>query len=161
MELRRSKLPTVVGGAYALYLPELKELLGIDPKTFQKEKIVNPDKFLLRIFLDNDRLIICKGSEFQALRPPGVDMDLWKGFVAAMLHKYGITGAKHAIISFFNEVIRKEIYTILDLGFGIKVEVGKFDPSKLDRRLVDRLPKDLRSFLFGDINPEKAKGHSK
>jgi len=160
-EIGKARLPFVNGGIFAMYLqPELKRILNMSPKEFKKlrKKLSKEelDKFRFRVFIDGNRIIICKGNIFEAMRPAGVDEDIWKAFVASIIQDYGIDGAKHGIIAYFNKMLRKRIYTVLDV-FGLDVPIGKFDPRKLDPDIVARLPKDIRDYLFSDSFVEGAK----
>ena len=151
-EISRGKLPYVNSGLFAMYLNKaFEKLYGIKATEFHKIKKESPtelDKFRINIFFDKDKIIITRGSKVQAMRPPGINIDLWRAFVAYLIHEYGAEEVEHAIIATMTKMIKEKIITYLRI-LNIDVPVAKFDPSKLDKDVIDRLPKDLRDFVLG------------
>jgi len=154
-ELGKPRVPFVNGKMFAMYLHhELQELLGTNINEFKRIKTELPreefkKRFSFHVFTGDSKIVITQGNVFEAMRPFGVDQDLWRAFIATMIQEYGIEGAVPGIITYLNEAIKRKVYTYLEL-FGLYVPIGKFDPSKLDPDVLAKLPKDIRNYLVGD-----------
>jgi len=150
-EMGKGRLPYINANLYAMYLHKpLSRLYGMTPKEFVQLKKTNPEaleNLKLNIFFDIDKIIITPGNKIQAMRPPGIDIDLWRAFISYLIQEYGYYNLDSVVVTTISDMIREKVNTYLRV-FKIDVRVASFDPSKLDKELVNKLPKDIRNFLF-------------
>ncbi len=142
---------------FTVYLKrEIMKLFGITPEEYRKIKNTNPEKindFKLNTYFDFDRIILTPYDKIAALRPPGIDPELWRSFVSAMVKKYGYEDLDKHIIKEYERFIKDKIYLAVVNIFGNERWLWKVgDPNKLPPELVNRLPETIRNFLFTEAS---------